>query len=70
MQHPDLSNIEIPAKERKIKNKVAEIGYYKIARHFKWAFTQVFEEMDHEYVIVVEGIIVVSHVEQIEPSFI
>lgn len=55
MQHPDLGNIEIPAKERKIKNKVAEVGYYKIARHYKWALTQVFEEMNHEYVIIVEG---------------
>jgi hypothetical protein len=45
----------IPASDRKIKNRVAEVGYHKISRHFKWAFTQVFEEMNHEYVVVVEG---------------
>ena len=45
----------IPAKDRKIKNKLAETGYYKIARHYKWALTQVFEEMNHDYVIIVEG---------------
>lgn len=60
IKHPDLSNIEIPAQERKIKNKVAEVGYYKIARHFKWALTQVFEEMNHEYVIVVEDDLIIA----------
>ena len=34
---------------------MAEVGYYKIARHFKWALGQVFEEMNHEYAIIVEG---------------
>lgn len=48
-------------KDRKIKNKIAEIGYYKIARHYKWALTQVFEEMNHEYVIIVEGTYVLSN---------
>ena len=54
-QHPDLSDIVIPASDRKIKNKRAEMGYYKISRHYKWALTQVFDERDFQYVIVVEG---------------
>ncbi len=30
-------------------------GYYKIARHYKWAIKQVFESFGHNVVIVVEG---------------
>lgn len=45
----------IPLKQRNIKNRKAEIGYYKIARHYKWALSQVFDEMNYQYVIVVEG---------------
>lgn len=54
-QHPDLSDVEIPASERKMKNKKSEVGYFKIARHYKWALGQVFEEMNYEYVTIVEG---------------
>lgn len=60
IKHPDLSNIEIAAKDRKMKNKVAEVGYYKIARHFKWALGQVFEEMNHEYAIIVEDDVIIA----------
>ena len=55
LQHPDLSEPELPRTDRKIKNKKTEIGYLKISRHYKWALSQVFEEMNYEYVIVVEG---------------
>ena len=41
--------------------KVAKInvrslkGYYKISRHYKWALTQVFDEMNYQYAVIVEG---------------
>lgn len=31
------------------------VGYYKIARHFKWALTQVFDNFGHKLVIIIEG---------------
>ena len=48
-------------------------GYYKISRHYKWALTQMFEVMNYNYVVIVEGVsttfnvmkcicIVVSHI--------
>ena len=33
------------------------MGYYKIARHYKWALSQIFDVMHHKAVIVVEGIL-------------
>ena len=30
-------------------------GYYKISRHYRWALSQVFDEMDYQYVLIVEG---------------
>lgn len=30
-------------------------GYYKIARHYKWALSQVFEVYGYRVAIVVEG---------------
>ena len=60
LQHPDLSEPELPRTERKIKNRKAEIGYLKISRHYKWALTQAFEEMNYNYVIVVEGMYVLK----------
>ena len=55
LQHPNLSEPELPRTERKIKNRKSEIGYLKISRHYKWALSQAFEEMNYDYVIVVEG---------------
>lgn len=49
IQHPDLSDIPLPAKEKKWQ------GYYKIARHYKWALNQVFRKLNHSAVIIVEG---------------
>ena len=48
IEHPDHSEPEVPPKEKKFK------GYFKIARHYKWALDQVFRSMGHEQVIVVE----------------
>lgn len=44
---PDLSDIEVPPKEKKFK------GYYKIARHYGWALNTVFAQ-GYDYVIIVE----------------
>ena len=54
LQHTDNTEIVIPPKHH-IRNRKAEIGYYKISRHYKWALTQVFEEMNNQYAIIVEG---------------
>ena len=48
-QHPDLSDIALPWPQRKFQ------GYYKIARHYKWALQQIFHKLKYEAVIVVEG---------------
>ncbi|CAB3261970.1 unnamed protein product [Arctia plantaginis] len=49
IQQPDLSEIALSkASELKLK------GYYKIARHFKFALSYVFETLGHEAVIIVE----------------
>lgn len=48
VQQPDLSDIQLPWPQRKFQ------GYYKIARHYKWALQQVFHKFDHQAVIIVE----------------
>ena len=48
-QHPDLSEIKLPPKEKKFQ------GYYKIARHYKWAMHQMFIEYNHQAIIIIEG---------------
>lgn len=48
IEHPDLSDIELPKKELKFK------GYYMIARHYKWALNQVFHHFNYSAVIIVE----------------
>eukprot|EP00730_Choanoeca_flexa_P018733 TRINITY_DN9126_c0_g1_i3.p1 TRINITY_DN9126_c0_g1~~TRINITY_DN9126_c0_g1_i3.p1 ORF type:complete len:499 (+),score=96.07 TRINITY_DN9126_c0_g1_i3:95-1591(+) len=48
MQQPDLSN---PRVEPGHSNFV---GYYKIARHYKWALTQMFDVKGYDSVIIVE----------------
>ena len=60
-QQPDLSEPKIPVNQRSMKNTKAEIGYIKISRHYKWALTQIFDVMDYEYTIIVEGEWVKSH---------
>lgn len=46
---PDQREIEVPKKWRKFK------GYYKIARHYKWALNETFYNMGHNTVIITEG---------------
>lgn len=48
IQHPDLSDIPVPKNHKKFQ------GYYKIARHYKWALNQVFHDMKFKAVIIVE----------------
>ena len=48
IKHPDLSDIAESGVEDNLK------GYYKLARHFKWALTQVFDVMHYDTVIIVE----------------
>ncbi|KAG7174647.1 Alpha-1-3-mannosyl-glycoprotein 2-beta-N-acetylglucosaminyltransferase-like, partial [Homarus americanus] len=48
IQQPDLSDIDVPLKERKFK------GYFLIARHYRWALNQLFQKFNHEAVIIVE----------------
>ena len=56
IKHPDLSEPVIPAERRKaLKSSSALKGYFKISRHYKWALTQIFDEMGYENVIIVEG---------------
>ncbi|CAG4963995.1 unnamed protein product [Colias eurytheme] len=48
VKQPDLS--EIPLARAKVKFK----GYYKIARHYKFALNYIFRSLGHEAVIIVE----------------
>ncbi|KAK4293579.1 hypothetical protein Pmani_033734 [Petrolisthes manimaculis] len=48
IQQPDLSEIEVPLKEKKFK------GYFLISRHYKWALNQIFQKFNYEVVIIVE----------------
>lgn len=48
-QQPDQSDIDIPPKEKKFR------GYFKIARHYKWALNQVFVNLGYSTAIIVEG---------------
>ncbi|XP_026756104.2 alpha-1,3-mannosyl-glycoprotein 2-beta-N-acetylglucosaminyltransferase [Galleria mellonella] len=48
VRQPDLSEIPLP------RAKVKFRGYYKIARHYKFALNHVFNTLGHEAVIIVE----------------
>ncbi|XP_074649408.1 alpha-1,3-mannosyl-glycoprotein 2-beta-N-acetylglucosaminyltransferase-like [Tubulanus polymorphus] len=54
IQHPDLSSIPLPWKQRKFQD------YYKISRHYKWAISQIFHRFNHSAVIIVEDDLDVS----------
>uniref|UniRef100_A0A915J5R2 Alpha-1,3-mannosyl-glycoprotein 2-beta-N-acetylglucosaminyltransferase n=1 Tax=Romanomermis culicivorax TaxID=13658 RepID=A0A915J5R2_ROMCU len=49
IQHPDNTPITLPPKETKF------LGYYKLARHYRWALNKTFYDFGHESVIIVEG---------------
>lgn len=48
IEQPDQSDFALLGKEKKFK------GYYKIARHYKWALNQVFNVFNYDTVIIVE----------------
>ncbi|KAL3885503.1 hypothetical protein ACJMK2_025556 [Sinanodonta woodiana] len=48
IQQPDLSDLKLPWPQKKF------MGYYKIARHYKWALNQVFHTFNYSAVIIVE----------------
>jgi alpha-1,3-mannosyl-glycoprotein beta-1,2-N-acetylglucosaminyltransferase len=45
---PDLSEIDVPPKEVKLK------GYFKIARHYGWALNHTFYSLNYSNVLIVE----------------
>lgn len=48
IEQPDLSEPEVPPKDKKFK------GYYKISRHYNWALNTTFK-YGYDFVIIVEG---------------
>ena len=48
ISQPDLSHISIPGNMRRFE------GYYKIARHYKFALGQIFDQMFYDTVLIVE----------------
>ncbi|XP_062865956.1 alpha-1,3-mannosyl-glycoprotein 2-beta-N-acetylglucosaminyltransferase b [Trichomycterus rosablanca] len=48
ISQPDLSNIPVRPDHRKFQ------GYYKIARHYRWALNQVFNSFGYSTVVIVE----------------
>ncbi|XP_052084095.1 alpha-1,3-mannosyl-glycoprotein 2-beta-N-acetylglucosaminyltransferase-like isoform X1 [Mytilus californianus] len=48
IKHPNLTDINLPSPKKKFK------GYYKIARHYKWALDQIFHKFNYTAVIIVE----------------
>lgn len=53
---PDLSDIRVRPEHRKFQ------GYYKIARHYRWALNQVFKTFSQSTVVIVEDDLEVSPV--------
>lgn len=48
IKQPDLADLQVPSDHRKFQ------GYYKIARHYRWALSQVFRTFKYQAAIVVE----------------
>lgn len=48
IRQPDLSDIPVTTEHRKFQ------GYYKIARHYRWALNQVFHTFKYQAVVIVE----------------
>lgn len=56
ISQPDLSDIRVRPEHRKFQ------GYYKIARHYRWALNQVFNTFSYSTVVIVEDDLEVSPV--------
>ncbi|KAJ8334951.1 hypothetical protein SKAU_G00405900 [Synaphobranchus kaupii] len=48
LKQPDVSDIRVRPEHRKFQ------GYYKIARHYRWALNQVFNVLSYDNVVIVE----------------
>lgn len=48
IKHPDLRDISLPWPQTKFQ------GYYKVARHYRWALNQIFRKLNFSAVIIVE----------------
>ncbi|XP_071098308.1 alpha-1,3-mannosyl-glycoprotein 2-beta-N-acetylglucosaminyltransferase-like [Haliotis cracherodii] len=48
VKQPNLANINLPWPQKKF------VGYYKIARHYKWALNQIFMVFNYSTAIIVE----------------
>ncbi|KAJ8366764.1 hypothetical protein AAFF_G00342570 [Aldrovandia affinis] len=48
LKQPDISDIRVRPEHRKFQ------GYYKIARHYRWALSQVFHALAYSTVVIVE----------------
>ena len=56
LRQPDLADIRVRPEHRKFQ------GYYKIARHYRWALNQVFNTFSQSTVVIVEDDLEVSAV--------
>ncbi|KAF7643092.1 hypothetical protein LDENG_00245130 [Lucifuga dentata] len=54
IRQPDLSDVRVRPEHRKFQ------GYYKIARHYRWALNQVFNTFSQSTVVIVEDDLEVS----------
>lgn len=54
IRQPDLADIRVRPEHRKFQ------GYYKIARHYRWALNQVFNTLSQSTVVIVEDDLEVS----------
>lgn len=54
IQHPDLSDIPLPPKQKKF------LGYYKLNRHYKWALNKTFYELGHKTAIITEDDLIIA----------
>lgn len=62
IRQPDLSNVRVRLEHRKFQ------GYYKIARHYRWALNQVFHTFSQSTVVIVEDDLEVSPAGQTPPQ--
>lgn len=63
ISQPDLSDIRVRPEHRKFQ------GYYKIARHYRWALNQVFNTFSQSTVVIVEDDLEVSAVRLLPYSY-
>uniref|UniRef100_A0AAV2K1L3 Alpha-1,3-mannosyl-glycoprotein 2-beta-N-acetylglucosaminyltransferase n=1 Tax=Knipowitschia caucasica TaxID=637954 RepID=A0AAV2K1L3_KNICA len=55
IRQPELADIRVRPEHRKFQ------GYYKIARHYRWALNQIFNTFGYSNVVIVEDDLEISH---------